>query len=475
MPATDAFPGGGPGTGPGIEMVFRVLLSPANLIEYACAAFFIWAVLGGWKELRKTPWRAVGKLLLLYVVLMTAQFAMSALTLKFKALAGIGTWLSILIGVVFYGTVFCPYRNSPAVVTGAVAYATVMLVIELGAVLGRTLAGQFTGFNADWLGYASNILLLLMTAVILQAPIWKYYVSVHAVRLNLIAAIAATLVVVLFDYYTIHVFERGGDAKITSFVSATFFLLYWINLSIYMMTYHLTKEQTRVLELTTNAEMNKGAEALMSVTEANLEEYHKINHDLRNQYAYMQILLQKQDYAGLQSYFEELTSTFTDNLAPVVDCGNHSLNVIFNMELAKAAQAGVQLDIKAAPPHELPFRALELCKLYTNLIDNAIEACVREQAKEPEVKVLVTVKGDYLFTRISNPTKKTAVRNRSGDTEKADKRMHGKGRVIVKGIVKAYNGRLTERIEDGVYISEFMLDLNLKGGDQLVEIENRNL
>ena len=160
---------------------------------------------------------------------------------------------------------------------------------------------------------------------------------------------------------------------------------------------------------------------------------------------------------------------------PVVDCGNHALNVIFNMELAKATNAGVRLDVKAAPPHELPFRELELCKLYTNLIDNAIEACVREKQEDPVVKIQVTVNGDYLFTRISNPTKRTAVFKRTGDTDKADKRLHGKGRVIVKGIVKAYNGRLKERIEDGVYITEFMLDLNTEGGVNLVEIENRDL
>ncbi len=475
MPATDAFPGGGPGAGPGIEMVFRVMLSPANLIEYACAAIFIWAVLGGWKELRQSHWRSLGKLLLLFAVLLTAQFAMSALTLKFKALAGIGTWLSVLIGVVFYGTVFCPYRSHPAVVTGAVAYTTVILVIEFGAVLGRLLAELNPGFNAAIPGYAANVFLVLMSFVILQNPIWKYYVSVHAVRLNLIVGFATTLVVEVFDFYAVHFFERGGDYTINSFVAITFFLLYWINFSVYIMTYHLTREQTKVLELTTDTEMNKGAKALIAVTEANLEEFHKINHDLKNQYAYMQVMLQKQDYEGLKKYFEELTSTFTDELVPVVDCGNHALNVIFNMELAKATNAGVRLDIKAAPPHELPFRALELCKLYTNLIDNAIEACVREQAKDPEVKVLVTVKGDYLFTRISNPTKKNAVRIRTGDTEKTDKRMHGKGRVIVRGIVKAYGGRIKERVENGCYITEFMLDLNQKGGDQLVEIKNRDL
>ena len=410
-----------PGTAPepGMEIVFQVIFERSNLIEYACASIFTWAVLGGWRELKTSPLVSLGKLLLLYVIFLTAQLGLSALTLKFRNLAGIGTWLSALIAVVLYALLFCPYRKHPAVVTATVAYTTVILVIEFGAVLGRLLAERIPGFNGAIPGYAANVFLVVMSFVIIQNPIWKYYVSVHAVRLNLVVGIATTLVAEIFDFYAVHFFERGGDYTVTSFVTITFFLLYWINFSVYIMTYHLTREQTRVLELTTDSEMNKGAKALMSVTEANLEEFHKINHDLKNQYAYMQVMLQKQDYDGLKKYFEELTSTFSDELAPVVDCGNHVLNVIFNMELAKAANAGVRLDVKAAPPHELPFRELELCKLYTNLIDNAIEACVREKPEDPVVKILVSVNGDYLFTRISNPTKKTAVFKRSGDTDKA--------------------------------------------------------
>ena len=470
----EAIQGPGPGPEPGLEIVVSILFSPVNVTKYVCAAIFLWAVLGGWKALRKAPWASVGKLLLLAVLLLAAQFGLSVLTLKIRAFAGVGTWFSVLFSLAIYVVCFCPYRTRPKVVTGAVAYTTVVLVIEFGAVTGRTLEYLIQGFNASWVNNAANLLLIFMSVVILKAPVWKFFVSVYAVRLNLIAALATTLVAEIFDFYTSHVFERGGDVGIVSFMSITLFLLYWINLTIYLMTYHLTREQTKVLELTTDTQMNKGAVALMTVTEANLEEYHKINHDLQNQYAYMRVLLQNKDYEGLRQYFDELTSTFADSLAPVIDCGNHVMNVIFNMELAKATQAGVRLDIKAAPPHETPFRALELCKLYTNLLDNAIEACVRESPEDPVVKVLVSVQGDYLFTRISNPTVKTT-RLKIGATDKAEKQAHGKGRVIVRGIIKAYQGRLKEYVEDGRYITEFMLDLNYEGGGQLVEIENRHL
>ena len=43
----EATQGPGPGPEPGMEMVFRVIFEVSNLVEYACAAIFIWAVLKG--------------------------------------------------------------------------------------------------------------------------------------------------------------------------------------------------------------------------------------------------------------------------------------------------------------------------------------------------------------------------------------------------------------------------------------------
>ena len=445
------------------QEIFRVMLEPANLCKYGCTAIFIWAILGGVRLVPKRPFVSFGRLILLFLFIELLQLGLSFLAMQNRAFAGIGTWFSALGGVAFYAVLFCPFDTRAAIVTSTVAYTTATIVIELGAVAGRWIGFLVPGFDSAITGYTANVLLLIMVLLIGQHPARKYYVSIHSVRMNLIACIGSTGVAVLYDFYAVHYFEWGGDVYVTSFITIALFLLYFINLSIYLLTYYLSREHAHVLELTANQQINKSAENLMALTEANLEEYHKINHDLQNQYAYMRALLQKQDYEGLDRYFEELTGTFASSLAPVVDCGNHALNVIFNMELAKANQAGVLLDVKATPPHELPFRELELCKLYTNVIDNAIEACVRERVDDPVVKVLVTVNGDYLFSRVSNPTKiAPSTLERALRTSKADKRLHGKGRTIVRDIVRAYGGRVGERIEDGTYLTEFMLDLRTK-------------
>ena len=143
-----------------------------------------------------------------------------------------------------------------------------------------------------------------------------------------------------------------------------------------------------------------------------------------------------------------------------VDCGNRALDIILYMARAKASEAGITLDIKAAPPHTLPFSDLDLCKLYMNVIDNAIEACVSEKAEDPTIRILIGATDGYLFTRITNPTRKTPDMFAAGEmTTKADRKAHGKGRAIIRGIVRKYGGRMNSRIENGNFICEFLLAL----------------
>ena len=111
-------------------------------------------------------------------------------------------------------------------------------------------------------------------------------------------------------------------------------------------------------------------------------------------------------------------------------------------------------------PHELPFRERDLVKLYTNLIDNAIEACVAEKHNAPTISIAVNIVGNYLFTRIQNPTnKKKSFLDSGVRTTKGDTHGHGMGMSIVRGIIQKYDGSIRYTIENGMFVVEFMLCL----------------
>ena len=440
--------------------VFFSLMHPTYWIQCVCAAVFSYMVLDSSREDRGNPVRIAGKILMLVLLFLSIHVGLSVLTLTYRFLAGVGTWLAYMGGVVIYSWVIPPYDARVKAANAAAASSIIITIFELGAVLGGFISLFCPGFDSLITKTVGSILLLVAGWIMGQYRVSRYDVNPHAAQLNIVACTVSAVCVMVYDLCLVNVYHMTWEPGVTGLMSVILLALLIVDTVCYSMTYHLSREYTNVINLTAENQMNKSAESLMAVTEENLAEIHKIRHDIQNQYAYMRTMLDSGDVEGLRSYFDELTSTFAEPLGSMVDFGNHTMNLIFHMEKTKARNTRVEMEIKAAIPHELPFRELDLVKLYTNVIDNAIEACVAENHENPQIEITVNVVGNYLFTRIQNPTKKKESFLKSGiKTTKGDTRVHGKGMSIVRGIIQNYGGSIRYTIENGAFIVEFMLCL----------------
>ena len=443
-----------------LEMFLMNIREVGYWVQAVSAALFTYIVLdyqsGDYKNLKKT----LSRLFFLIVFFVGLNCLMSLLVMPFRALSGFGPVLAYVLGVVIFGLVFCRYEKNARHLTEALCIFTILVVNEIGSTSGMLLRQFIPQLDISTVRSAADLLLIPAAFVLERNPVWKYYVSRPARRYGAICFITSQLILVVYYLFRINVFGPKEPWASQALMLSVMVALYFINTVSYLGVYRMCREYTYTLNLEAVTQMDKSAESLLSVTESNLAELHKIKHDIQNQYGYMQAMLAEKDYKSLENYFAELTGTFAEPLVPFVDCGNHALDLIFNMENAKAQDAGVKLDIKAAPPHTLPISELDLCKLYTNVIDNAIEACVAEKTENAVVKIDVNVAGEYLFTRIANPTSKTTSFLEKGlPTTKQDGRLHGKGMSIVRDIVKKNNGILKVKIEEGVYYVEFLLAL----------------
>lgn len=443
-----------------VEMLRYSLGDPAYWIQCVSAALFSYLVLDRSKKDQDRPVRAAGKILLLMVLFFSIHIGLSVLTLTYRFLAGVGTWLAYMGGVVIYTAFVVKYDIKAKMVNSAAASSLIITVFELGAVFGGVVSILVPGFNSLVIKAVGSLLLLAVGLFMRKHRISDYSVSPHAAQLNLVACTVSAICVMVYDLCLVNVFHMRWDPGVSGLMSVVLLALAIIDTVCYFMTYHLSREHTSVIKLNAESQMNKAAQSLMTLTEENLLEISKVRHDIQNQYAYMRAMLDSGDIDGLRNYFDELTSTFAEPLGKVEDYGNHAMNLIFHMEASKARKSGVTLDVKAATPHKLPFSELDLVKLYTNLIDNALEACVAEEHRDPTIHVTVNVVGEYLFTQIRNPTlKKTGFLDAGMPTTKADTRSHGKGMSIVRGIVRKYDGSIRYVIEDGEFVVEFMLCL----------------
>lgn len=113
-------------------------------------------------------------------------------------------------------------------------------------------------------------------------------------------------------------------------------------------------------------------------------------------------------------------------------------------------------------PPVLNVADVDLCILFGNLIDNAVEACGRITAPgERKFIVLnVNIKKDYLFIDIANSfTGEVKKQNNIYKTVKIDERYCGIGLFNIQTIVEKYNGEFSASHSENVFNVSVMLSL----------------
>ncbi len=107
---------------------------------------------------------------------------------------------------------------------------------------------------------------------------------------------------------------------------------------------------------------------------------------------------------------------------------------------------------------------VDLCNLLSNILDNAIEASVKLPKEERQVIVKIDTVGEYLMIKSENRYDGSI--NRENDkylTSKADKKGHGYGLSIIKGIAEKYRGESSVETTDQTFVIITTLHVNGTG------------
>lgn len=230
----------------------------------------------------------------------------------------------------------------------------------------------------------------------------------------------------------------------------------------------ICSEQARSLDLLAERQRADSEKDLVRLTTKQLDDLRQLRHDIKNQYAYMRILLTEKRFDELEEYFQRQDGELAVLAAPL-DCGNRCVSIVLNMERQKAEAAGVSLHTKLVVPPVLPFPDEELCSLLSNLIDNAIEECVRlgeyfPKYREEGVSVSINPgnpSSDYLYIEVKNPTDRKSLSRRADGivSTKDDGALHGYGTRIITRLAEKYNGSALFGAADGVFTARVILDM----------------
>lgn len=185
-----------------------------------------------------------------------------------------------------------------------------------------------------------------------------------------------------------------------------------------------------------------------------------LRHEVKNQYAYIRLLLENHDYERAEEFFGEMSMRANPTFLHV-NSGNRLVDDIVNLELSRATGAGVDVDSRMAVPPELPFEEIDLASLLMNLLDNAIEACAGVPAGKRCIHLGILADQGSFIVSVSNPASSAPLQLAGGRlrTTKPNADLHGFGTGIVKKVAEKYDGVADFTFEDGTFTAKVMLAL----------------
>ena len=180
-------------------------------------------------------------------------------------------------------------------------------------------------------------------------------------------------------------------------------------------------------------------------------------HDYHNHIQAMLALTDKPQQ--LRAYLLKLNSDLT-TVDTVIKTGNVMVDAILNSKLSLIQSRQINLHAKAVVPSDLRISEIDLCTVIGNLLDNAMEACLKqERDSERFVRVYIGILKKQLYISVQNSSGQQIKKSGKTYISTKNSESHGFGLKRIDRIVAKYDGYINRQNEEGIFATEVLLPL----------------
>lgn len=277
----------------------------------------------------------------------------------------------------------------------------------------------------------------------LSDSMWKLLILLEATPFSIVFSI-----VILFHRYEMEnnwITTTYEYAVILIFAFLSFISLFWCVL--------VLAKQQKLEHQSMLAEINgKYYESL----EQQHFEMRRFRHDFANHIQVLSVLLPEQR--------DEYIRNLAKNIAvaqPLPYCKDTTVNAVLSVKKNMMEYHGIHMEAAVDIQEELPFDKTDICALYANALDNAMEACMKLE-EECTVMLISKARKGLFCLEVCNPAAgedpealfSLSGKRKSGHmppTSKMDKGNHGLGLKSIKEIVERYGGGMELKTEGGIF------------------------
>lgn len=188
-----------------------------------------------------------------------------------------------------------------------------------------------------------------------------------------------------------------------------------------------------------------------------IEDSIRYRHDERHRLNTLSSLLEKGDLAETKKFLREYQNFSIAR--PQTALSLHlTVDAILQFYKQLSSQSDIRFSTEIDLPAELPVSDVDLSILFSNLIENAYEACISQDPPEPYIYVTSRYRQNTLLLRIENSIFQKPLMH-DGKFRSTKHSGYGTGTQSAAAVVRQYNGQLKYDITDKTFRVSVILNI----------------
>lgn len=180
-------------------------------------------------------------------------------------------------------------------------------------------------------------------------------------------------------------------------------------------------------------------------------------HDYHNHIQTLKAYMSLEQYDETMQYLNRLDDDLTC-VDTLLKTGNVMVDAILNSKLTLIQEQNIQVDATAIVPEDISISGIDLSVIIGNLLDNAMEACMKLPDKERFIRIYIDIIKKQLYISVTNsmPEQPKKLDERFLSTKGGS---HGFGLLRIDSIVEKHGGYVNRKTDIGIFSTEIMLPL----------------
>lgn len=220
-------------------------------------------------------------------------------------------------------------------------------------------------------------------------------------------------------------------------------MLVFVNIAFFILYEKLSASMDLYIETLIMAQQVSYYEELRLNKEAQYSSFRREKHNLKNQLLTIRSFTLNNQCGKATAFINELIDNKEFGLTPNTQYNNLVLDALLSAKSNLAYKHNIKYKCNISVPSQLPFSDTDICVLIGNALENAFDACCKEDSTfDKYITITIKYKTNCFYCHFENSFshKLKPSPNTMFHSTKSDSFRHGYGFSSIKQIVDKYNG-----------------------------------